>query len=69
MSAPAQPPAPARTRSWRIARFIARAAMTLVVVAAAVICLGFAWFVYHVPAEEVALERKADGIVVLTGGA
>jgi len=43
--------------------------MALVVTAAAVICLGFAWFVYHVPAEEVALDRNADGIVVLTGGA
>jgi len=62
-------PAPSRSRAWRIARFIVRAAMTLVVVAAAVICAGFAWFVYHVPAEEVALDRNADGIVVLTGGA
>ena len=30
---------------------------------------GFVWFVYHVPATEVALNRNADGIVVLTGGA
>ena len=30
---------------------------------------GFVWFVWHVPAEEVALDRNADGIVVLTGGA
>jgi len=43
--------------------------MMLVVAAAAVICAGFAWFIYHVPAEEVALDRNADGIVVLTGGA
>jgi len=62
-------PAPSRTGIWRVARFVARAAMTLVVAAAVVICLGFAWFVYHVPAEEVALDRNADGIVVLTGGA
>ena len=54
---------------WRIARVIARAAMTLLVATAAVICAGFAWFVYQVPAEEVALDRNADGIVVLTGGA
>ena len=33
------------------------------------ICGGFVWFVYHVPAEEIALNRNADGIVVLTGGA
>ena len=31
--------------------------------------LGFLWFVWRVPAEEVALDRNADGIVVLTGGA
>jgi len=30
---------------------------------------GFVWFVLHVPDAEVALERNADGIVVLTGGA
>lgn len=64
---PGLPAAPAP--KLRIARLIARAAMTLVVAAAAVICAGFAWFVYHVPAEEVTLERNADGIVVLTGGA
>src|SRR5581483_10760817 len=40
MSAPAHSSALA----WRVARFIARAAMVLVVTAAAVICLGFAWF-------------------------
>ena len=33
------------------------------------VCGGFFWFVHHVPAEEVALDRNADGIVVLTGGA
>ena len=43
--------------------------MVLVVVGATAICAGFAWFIYHVPAEEVALDRNADGIVVLTGGA
>ena len=43
--------------------------MFSVVAVAALICGGFAWFVYHVPAEEVALDRNADGIVVLTGGA
>jgi uncharacterized SAM-binding protein YcdF (DUF218 family) len=30
---------------------------------------GFHWFVASVPTEEVALDRNADGIVVLTGGA
>jgi uncharacterized SAM-binding protein YcdF (DUF218 family) len=31
--------------------------------------LGFLWFVRQVPAEEVTLNRDADGIVALTGGA
>jgi uncharacterized SAM-binding protein YcdF (DUF218 family) len=54
---------------WRVARWFARVAMFVVVASAAVICAGFAWFVYHLPAEEVSLDRNADGIVVLTGGA
>jgi uncharacterized SAM-binding protein YcdF (DUF218 family) len=33
------------------------------------LALGFAWFLWRLPTEEVALERNADGIVVLTGGA
>src|SRR4051794_41957357 len=33
-----------------------------------VVTLGFAWFIWHVPANEVVLDRDADGIVVLTGG-
>jgi uncharacterized SAM-binding protein YcdF (DUF218 family) len=37
--------------------------------AAVLIGLGFVWFIWHVPAEEVSLERDADGIVALTGGA
>jgi len=31
--------------------------------------LGFVWFIRDVPAEEVPLDRNADGIVALTGGA
>jgi uncharacterized SAM-binding protein YcdF (DUF218 family) len=30
---------------------------------------GFGWFLWSLPADEVKLERDADGIVVLTGGA
>jgi uncharacterized SAM-binding protein YcdF (DUF218 family) len=33
----------------------------------ALVC-GFVWFVWRLPAEEVKLDRSADGIVVLTGG-
>ena len=31
--------------------------------------VGFFWFVTRIPDDEIALERNADGIVVLTGGA
>src|SRR5712671_7106273 len=57
------------TWAWRWLRFLTRAAMLILVATAAVICGGFVWFVYHVPAEEVSLDRNADGIVALTGGA
>ena len=53
-------------RSWP--RRLARAVALLTVACAAARCAGFVWFVWHVPAEEVVLDRNADGIVVLTGG-
>src|SRR5262249_82708 len=31
--------------------------------------IGFIWFVAHVPRDALALDRNADGIVALTGGA
>jgi uncharacterized SAM-binding protein YcdF (DUF218 family) len=34
-----------------------------------VVSLGFLWFLIHVAPSEIALVEKADGIVVLTGGA
>jgi uncharacterized SAM-binding protein YcdF (DUF218 family) len=45
--------------------------LTFVVCAFAVLSIGFGflWFIWHVPAEEVPLNRDADGIVALTGGA
>ncbi len=61
--------APAVPRKWRALRLLARATMFGVVASATVICGGFVWFIYHVPAEEISLDRNADGIVVLTGGA
>jgi uncharacterized SAM-binding protein YcdF (DUF218 family) len=42
-------------------------ATTLALLAAFVV--GFVWFVGRVPTAEVVLDRNADGIVVLTGGA
>lgn len=33
------------------------------------LALGFLWFIARLPADEIVLDRNADGIVVLTGGA
>ena len=63
------PEPPSSSATWRALRWAARILMFGVVAGATVICAGFAWFIYHVPAEEIALDRNADGIVVLTGGA
>jgi uncharacterized SAM-binding protein YcdF (DUF218 family) len=41
----------------------------LAVLAGVVFGAGFLWFIYRLPAHEVVLTAKADGIVVLTGGA
>jgi uncharacterized SAM-binding protein YcdF (DUF218 family) len=43
--------------------------MGLFVLGLVLFVAGFGWFLWSVPNEEVALDRKADGIVVLTGGA
>lgn len=58
-----------RAERGRWLRPLARAFAALVVTAVVLLGGGFVWFVWHVPAEEVALDRDADGIVVLTGGA
>ena len=42
--------------------------LKLAVVCAVLLIAGFACFVWLLPNEEVALDRNADGIVVLTGG-
>jgi uncharacterized SAM-binding protein YcdF (DUF218 family) len=49
----------------RIARSVLAVAFVLIVAFGA----GFAWFVWKLPATEVSLDRNADGIVVMTGGA
>jgi uncharacterized SAM-binding protein YcdF (DUF218 family) len=56
----ARPAWPLRALAWILGLSV------LVIV---VFCLGFAWFLYRLPAGEIALTQKADGIVVLTGGA
>ncbi|MBO0758139.1 MAG: YdcF family protein [Bradyrhizobiaceae bacterium] len=49
----------------RHVRFVVAA----IAVLALILTAGFFWFAGRVPDEEVALDRDADGIVVLTGGA
>ena len=51
------------------ARIIGFFTMTAGAAGAVLLGAGFCWFVLNVPAEEVTLDRKADGIVVLTGAA
>lgn len=53
----------------RLARFLGR--LTLMAVALAIVLLvaGYFWFVMQIPDREVAIDAKADGIVVLTGAA
>jgi uncharacterized SAM-binding protein YcdF (DUF218 family) len=53
----------------RLLRRLVRVTIALCVGAALLLALGFFWFVSVLPAEEVKLDRNADGIVVLTGGA
>lgn len=53
----------------RFARLIGFLTMTVVAGGALLLAVGFVWFVWQVPDEEVRLNGKADGIVVLTGAA
>jgi uncharacterized SAM-binding protein YcdF (DUF218 family) len=49
-------------------RRITSASIKLVVLGGVALVLGFVGFVWLLPSEEIALDRNADGIVVLTGG-
>ena len=50
-------------------RRLVRAMLFATLAVAMVLGGGFVWFIWHVPATETVLNRNADGIVVLTGGA
>src|SRR5471032_471700 len=52
-----------------IARVIGFFTMTAGAAGAVLLGAGFCWFVLSIPSEEVTLDRKADGIVALTGAA
>jgi uncharacterized SAM-binding protein YcdF (DUF218 family) len=50
-------------------RRIRRTGLLLCIGVALLLAIGFGWFVWRIPAEEVQLTRTADAIVALTGGA
>src|SRR5882757_7946595 len=54
-------------RSWL--RRVGRSTFVMCAAVALLLGFGFLWFIWRVPAQEVALEQNADGIVALTGGA
>ena len=60
---------PGRTRIGRLARRLWRLIVLAAFAAAVAFVAGFLWFIASVPTEEVSIDRPADGIVVLTGGA
>jgi uncharacterized SAM-binding protein YcdF (DUF218 family) len=59
---------PAQRRPFAWLRRILLGVVALAALGAAAVVGGFWWFVWSVPTHEVALDRNADGIVVLTGG-
>jgi len=58
-----------RPVAGRLLRFLGRATFVLCIGGALVLAIGFARFVQSLPTEESKLDRNADGIVALTGGA
>jgi uncharacterized SAM-binding protein YcdF (DUF218 family) len=64
-----RPAEPAARASGRLLRRLGWSALVACVAAVVLLGFGFLWFVWRVPADEVALNRNADGIVALTGGA
>jgi uncharacterized SAM-binding protein YcdF (DUF218 family) len=52
-----------------LARWIGFLTMTVVIAGGIVLTGGFFWFAAQIQGEEVSIERKADGIVALTGAA
>jgi uncharacterized SAM-binding protein YcdF (DUF218 family) len=49
-------------------RRIGSIGLKLVLIGVALFVGGFGYFIWHVPNQEIPLDRNADGIVVLTGG-
>jgi uncharacterized SAM-binding protein YcdF (DUF218 family) len=55
--------------SGRLLRGIGWSTIALCATVPLLLALGFFWFIARLPADEIVLDRNADGIVVLTGGA
>ena len=65
-----EPAAPARRGAFARAVAALRTVVLLGIgLGTLALALGFVWFLDRVPGEDVALDRKAEGIVALTGGA
>lgn len=62
-------PRAGRSGTGRLLRALVRVTAGLCLAAVLLLALGFVWFVSILPTEEVKLDRDAEGIVVLTGGA
>jgi uncharacterized SAM-binding protein YcdF (DUF218 family) len=60
---------PGLTRVGRVVRALWHLVVAATFAIAIAFVGGFLWFVASVPTEEVSIDRPADGIVVLTGGA
>src|ERR1700733_3225156 len=60
---PSGRPAPSRLRR------MGRSLIAICAIAVLFLAAGFGWFLWDLPADEIVLQRDADGIVVLTGGA
>jgi uncharacterized SAM-binding protein YcdF (DUF218 family) len=60
---------PGLTRVGRVVRALWHLVVAATFAIAIALVGGFLWFVASVPTEEVSIDRPADGIVVLTGGA
>jgi uncharacterized SAM-binding protein YcdF (DUF218 family) len=58
-----------RGRLWRVIGRLGSALAVIAVLIAVALPAGFLWFVSQLPTRQVTLDRNADGIVVLTGGA
>jgi uncharacterized SAM-binding protein YcdF (DUF218 family) len=55
--------------AFRLLQRVGRSAVAICAIAVMLLAGGFGWFLWSLPADEIKLERDADGIVVLTGGA